>query len=96
VGLANPQLTDYAKIIEKNFPPEIRQAIKIFHLRGAIDYKHINIKHKAMMSLLMKKVSKIDEKDRDDEMNQMLDTYGQAVDFTDQSAINDLVVYCKS
>lgn len=96
VGLANPKLTDYSNIIEKNFPPEIRKAVRIFHLRGAIDYKNINLKHKAMMSLLVKKVSRIDEKDRDDEMNQMLDTYGQTVDFTDEASIAELIGYCRA
>lgn len=94
VGLANPKLTDYTAIIEKNFPAEIRNAIKIFHLRGAIDYKNINLTHKAMMALLVKKVGKIDEKERDDEMKQMLDTYGQTVDFTDETSITELVDYC--
>lgn len=95
VGLANPQLTDYTSIIEKNFPPGIRKAMKVFHLRGAIDYKNINTIHKAMMAMLVKKVSRIDEKDRDDEMNLMLETYGQTVDFTDRSSIKDLVDYCR-
>ena len=94
VGLANPKLTDYSAIIEKNFTPEIRSAIRIFHFRGAIDYKNINLKHKTMMSLLIKKVKKIDEKDRDNEMNQIIDTYGQTVDFTDESSIMELVGYC--
>ncbi len=96
VGLANPKLTDYTAIIEKNFTAEITSAIKIFHLRGAMDYKTINLKHKAMMSLLVKKVGKIDEKERDDEINQMLDTYGKTVDFTDEASIAELVGYCKA
>jgi len=96
VGLANPQLTDYTHIIDKNFPPMMRESIKIFHLRGAIDYKNINIPHKAMMAMLKRKVSKIDEKDRDEETKMMLKTYGQTVDFTDRSAINDLVDYCRT
>jgi menaquinone-dependent protoporphyrinogen IX oxidase len=94
VGLANPQLTDYTNIIEKNFPPMMRESIKIFHLRGAIDYKKINITHKAMMALLKKKVTKIDEKDQDEETKMMLETYGQTVDFTDKSTVKDLVDYC--
>ncbi len=95
VGLANPKLTDYSAIIEKNFQPEIRSAIRIFHFRGAIDYKNINFKHRTMMSLLVKKVSKIDKANRDDEINQMLDTYGKTVDFTDESSISELIGYCR-
>ena len=95
VGIANPKLTDYSAIIEKNFPPEIRSAIRIFHFRGAIDYKNINLKHKTMMALLVKKVRRIDEESRDDEINQMLDTYGKTVDFTDELSIAELVSYCK-
>ncbi len=95
VGLANPRLTDYSDIIEKNFPQEIRNSIKIYHFRGAIDYKNINLKHKAMMSLLVKKVNRIDEKDRDEEMKQLIDTYGQTVDFTDEASIAELISYCR-
>lgn len=95
VGLANPKLTDYTKITEKNFPPDMRKSIKIFHLRGAIDYKSINFKHKAMMSLLIKKVNKIDEKDRDEETKLMLETYGQTVDFMDKSTIQEIIDYCR-
>lgn len=95
VGLANPKLTDYGHIIEKNFSSEIRSVLRIFHFRGAIDYKSIGLKHKTMMSLLVKKVSRIDERERDDEMNQLIDTYGKTVDFTDESSITELVSYCK-
>lgn len=61
-----------------------------------MDYKHINIKHKAMMALLIKKIKKIEEKDRDEEVKLMLQTYGQTVDFTDKSTIDGLVDYCKA
>ncbi len=96
VGLANPKLTDYSKIIQKNFSPELRKAIKFYHFRGAIDYKNISVLHKGMMALLVKMAAKTDEKERDDETNQMIETYGKTVDFTDESSIEELVSYCKA
>ena len=95
MGLANPQFTDYKHVIEKNFPPEMRESIRIFHLRGAIDYKNINITPKAMMAMLKKKVSEIEGNKRAAETKMMLDTFGQTVDFTDKMPIKELVGYCK-
>jgi hypothetical protein len=44
-----------------------------------------------MMAMLKAKVNKTPPAERDEEMNQLLETYGQAVDFTDESAIEPLI-----
>ncbi len=91
VGIANPKTTNFNDIINKNFTPEMQQAIKVFHLRGAIDYKKLNFIHRAMMAMMKNHISKTPEDKRDEETKMMLETYGKAVDFTNESTINPLV-----
>lgn len=95
VGLADPQNEEqFKRIISKNFNDEMQKSIRIFHLRGAINYKNLGFLHKSMMAMLKSKVEKISEKDRDEEARMMLETYGQVVDFTDKATIKPLVDYC--
>jgi len=94
VGLANPDTTDYSKILEKNFNPELLSKINVFHLRGGIDYKKLGLAHKGMMALLVKfMVKRIPQEERTSEIQSMLDTYGKKVDFTDKATIKPLIDY---
>lgn len=94
VGLASTDKKEvFAPIIEKNFPKEIIDNIKFFHFRGGIDYKKLNLVHKAMMAMLKKVVSKKPEDKLTDDDKGLLATYGDKVDFTDKSAIVPLVNY---
>lgn len=94
VGLADPNITDYSDIIRKNIPEEKLKDIKIFHLRGGIDYKNLGIVHKGMMSMLKKfmlDTKAESEKTEDDRL--MAETYGKKVDFTDRKTIKPIVEY---
>lgn len=94
VGLASPLDTSiYRPIIEKNIPEGMRNSIRFFHLRGGIDYSELNMMHKGMMAMLKKMVEKKDEQEKTDEDRQMLETYGQKVDFTDRNSIIPIVDY---
>ena len=97
VGLANPDTTDYSKILEKNFSKELLQKIKVFHLRGGINYKKLRVVDKTMMSLLVKfKVEKIPKECRTEENELMLETYGDKIDFSDKSTIQPLIDYVRA
>lgn len=92
VGLASPEDTSiYKPIIEKNIPAEMRGSIKFFHFRGAIDYDELNVMHKGMMAMLKRMVAKKAEGEKTEEDRQMLETYGQKVDFADRNSIAPLV-----
>jgi menaquinone-dependent protoporphyrinogen IX oxidase len=96
VGLANPEVTDYSDILNRNFSPEQRETLKVFHLRGAMDYGRLGPIHRGMMAM-MKKMS-VDSKapeDRTDEDRLMLETYGKSVNFIDEASIAPLVEYVK-
>ena len=82
------------KRFEKLFPPNIFENVKIFYLRGNLDYSLMSIKHKIMMGMMKKMVSNKKEKDEDDKL--LLETYGKKIDFTDKNAIKELIDYCKN
>ena len=94
VGLSDPDTTDYSKILSENFSQEFLQKIKVFHLRGGIDYKKIRFIDKTLMSMLIKfKVKKIPKEERTADNELMIETYGAKIDFTDKSTIKPLVDY---
>jgi menaquinone-dependent protoporphyrinogen IX oxidase len=95
VGLADPEITDYTAIINKNFPEGSNKPLKIFHLRGAIDYKKLNLVHRGMMAMLKKAIDRKDSEQRSAEDNEIVRTYGGEVDFTDRESIAPLVEFVR-
>lgn len=95
VGLAGPKNTDYTHILKKNFPPESTQPLKVFHLRGGIDYKKLGPVHRIMMAMMKKQVEKKPKANLAGDDEAFLETYGKKVDFTDRSAIAPLVEYVR-
>lgn len=97
VGLANPETTDYTEILEKNIPPELLGKVKLFHLRGGMDYKKLSPIHRGMMAMMKKMtIGKKQEKELTEEDKTFLDTYGGNVQFADRNTIAPLVEYAKS
>lgn len=99
-GLAdtsNPINTDHIKMsLRKLFTPEMEKQIKVFHLRGGVDYSKLNFMHKAMMSMLHKSLIKKDPDALSDEDKEMLETYGKKVDFTDRLSIAPIISYVQT
>ena len=95
VGLANPSETDYSHILNKNFTKELLSKIKVFHLRGGIDYDKLGFVHKGMMGMMRKLTQKQSESQRSDEDKLFLETYGTKIDFTDKGTITSLLEYVK-
>lgn len=95
VGLANPNTTDYSAILNKNFSEKLLSKIKVFHLRGGIDYSKLGIVHKCIMAMLKNVLGKKDKSELSDEDMAILDTYGGTVDFTDKNSIKPIVAFVK-
>jgi flavodoxin len=96
VGLADPDIkSQFEPIINKNFTDEMQKKINIFHLRGGINYKELGIVHKAMMAALKSSV-KNKKGELTDEDKQMLETYGEQIEFTDKGTIEPLVSFVRS
>ena len=87
VGVTDPNETEYfneiRKSIKAKIPANLYNEEKIFHLRGAIDYSQLGLKHRFMMSMFHKMVLKMPESKRTADAKAMLETYGQQVDFVD-------------
>ena len=94
VGLADP--TDAANIasirnnIKTQIPTGFYDENHIFHLRGAIDYSRLGLKHRMMMSLLHSKVAKLPENQQNAETRALLATYGKQVDFVDFNSLEPI------
>ena len=96
VGLGDPAVTDYSEILAKNFTPELLSRIKVFHLRGGIDYKKLGFVQKNMLTMVKKHVEKKAPDQRTSEEQAVLETYGGKFDFTDQAAIMPIVEYVRA
>ena len=97
-------LADYSKeeninsvksMFEKYMPNNIFENIKIFYLRGYINYKKLNFKHKIMMGMMKKMILKKGVEKMNEENREFLETYGKIVDFTDKKSIKGIIDYCK-
>ena len=93
VGLADPAVTDYRRIIDKNFNAEQQKAIRFFHLRGGINYHELGPIHRIMMALMKNVLQKKEEAKLTDDERGLLDTYGKAVDFTNRDSLRPIVEY---
>ena len=95
VGVTNPCETAYfseiRKSIKAKIPANLYNEEKVFHLRGAIDYSQLGIKHRFMMSMFHKMVLKMPESQRTADAKAMLETYGQNVDFVDLGTLEEIV-----
>jgi len=94
VGVTDPNETEYfceiRKSIKAKIPANLYNEEKIFHLRGAIDYSQLDMKHRFMMSMFHKMVLKTPESQRTADAKAMLETYGQHVDLVDFNALEKI------
>lgn len=99
VGLADP--TDAENVnhirgcLKKQVPASHYDESKMFHLRGAIDYTKLGLKHRIMMKLLYSKVTKIPEAERNAEVRALIATYGKQVDFVNLDTLEPIAQILK-
>jgi menaquinone-dependent protoporphyrinogen IX oxidase len=86
-------INEINKRIEKMLPASIKENIKIYFLRGGINYKKLNLKHKIMMRLKKKIV--MQKEILNEENKEFIETYGKTIDFTNKSNIMEIIEYCK-
>lgn len=82
--------------LDSALTPEMRGKIKIYHFRGGMKYSEMRFLHKAMMGMMMKMLRKKPQSELRAEDKQMMNTYGQDVDFTDQKAIDPMIADVKA
>ncbi len=71
--------------------PSMQESVQIYHLRGGLSYSKMSFVHRTMISMLVKMVRKKPENELSNEEEQMLESYGQDVDFTNRQTIEALV-----
>ena len=95
VGLVDPQDEENIRYIRNNIkshiPAHLYDEDKIFHLRGAIDYSTIGIKHKLMMKFIHSRLAKMPEDELNAESKIILETYGKKVDYADFNTLQPIV-----
>lgn len=97
VGLGNPLSSDYTEILKKNIPAEQSGNVKVFHLRGDMDYQGLTLIHRGMMAIRRKMIAdKKSAGDCSEEDRLFLETYGKAVDFKAEQTIQPLTAYVRS
>jgi len=98
-------LADYTKFeninniykrLVKVIPAYIMENVKIFYLQGGINYGKLSTKHKIMMGMLKKMITRKGSENLSEENREFLATYGQTLDFSDKSKIRDIIDYCVS
>ena len=95
VGLADPAITDYNEVLKRNFPGEVPANVKVFHLRGGIDYQKLSLAHKGMMAIFRKVTAKKDPAQLSGEEKAVMETGGESADFTDRDTIAPIVAFVK-
>jgi len=84
------------KWLEEAIPKNILESIKVFYLRGGIDYRKLSFKHKVMMGMVRKMVLKKGADNMNEENKEFLETDGKTVDFMERDSIIGIVEYCKN
>lgn len=96
VGLTNPSSeNEMKKIVDRSFTSEMKEKVKVFHLRGGMDYKKLSILHSLGMYMMKTIVSKKADNLKTEDDLMRLKTYGEKIDFFDKDSIDTLVVYTK-
>ena len=91
VGVTDPNEQAYyegiRKSIKTQLPASFYDEKNIFHLRGAIDYSQLGLKHRVMMKMFHSMMLKKPESELTADAKAMLETYGKKVDFVDFDAL---------
>jgi len=82
------------KELNKVITSEIREKIKIFHVRGGIDCQNLNFQHKLMMKFAHSNLSKKPESELTDGDKDFLALYGKKMDFSDRKTLEPVIQYC--
>ena len=95
-GLADPakaKTQDEARaLLNKAFP--LHAGMPVFCLRGNMDYARLSAGHRAMMAMLVAFLKR--KKERSEEDEQLLATYGQKIEFLDLSTAQPVIAAAKA
>ena len=91
VDPADPENIDYIRCSIKGVvPAHFYDEKQIYHLRGAIDYSNLTLKHRMMLSVIHWKLSKMPEEKLNAESKTILSIYGKKVDNVDFKSLEEI------
>ena len=91
VDPADPENIDYIRrSIKGRVPAHFYDETQIYHLRGAIDYSNLTLKHRMMLSVIHWKISKMPEEKLNAEAKTILAIYGKNLDNVDFKSLGKL------
>lgn len=97
VGVGDPKTTDYAQVLRQAFPAGVPDDVRVFHLRGGMDYQRLSFLHRTLMGIIKKlMIDRTPPEKMNDEMRAIRDTYGKKTDFVDKDSIAPIVTYVNS
>ncbi|MCE5287397.1 MAG: flavodoxin domain-containing protein [Pelosinus sp.] len=80
-----------AEIKNKNFSEAMKTGVKLFILRGGLNYPQMHIFDRFLMFLLVTSIKFKKQSNLDDDSKGILATYGKVVDFTNKKTIAPIV-----
>ena len=80
--------------LNKVISPEIREKVKVFHVRGGIDSQNLSCLHKMMLKFVHSFLSRKPENKLTDSDRDILALYGKTVDFSDKRMLTPITLYC--
>ncbi|MBD3948491.1 hypothetical protein I4Q36_09095 [Tuanshanicoccus lijuaniae] len=91
VGLSNPKLTDFQKILAAEFDEVTCQRVSFYHYRGTIQYKRMQLMGNLANRAVMHRKDSIDTVKLGEEDKALLQKYGTHYDLSDENKISYLI-----
>ena len=91
VGLTDPRdegvRLALGKAVRASLPALLRERVRLFHLRGGIDYGRLTFAHGLLMKMMYAAQKKVPEEKKSAQERVIAQTYGSSADYTDFSAL---------
>ena len=98
-GIADVANRENVENIRKSLEKALKEKtdkVKIFHVRGVLDYSKMNFVHRTMMKALVLSLKAKAQDKLTDEDREIIATYGKKTDFTDKEYLRAPIEYIKS
>lgn len=93
-GLYDPEIEENRRMLDDQIRKALGDAarhVAVFHLRGGIRWQSLGLIERAMLKAMMADMKKKPEEDRTLIEQQMIDTEGGVIDFSDEADIASIV-----
>ncbi len=92
-GILSETVENRNTVIETNFNQNVRSQIKLFMLKGDFDIKKINLLDKMLVNTIRRKLKKIHEDKRDENMKEFLEIFEHVIERKDKKNAQSIIEY---